>query len=373
MELFPVCPELRKQLWLQTATRQSVSGGGESTLYGPPKERCGGVRPPWLSIERATRPRNRMAVTILEHEPLSRHTVFGVGGPARFLITAEDRFDIASAVAAARERKMPWVIIGAGSNTLVSDRGFPGMVIRPRNGTITVTGTNLTAEAGAPMARVVADAIRLGLAGFEWAIGVPGTIGGSVRGNAGCFGSEMADVVRSVTVLNTLTGGVEEWSNDACEFAYRDSAFKRHPEFVVLAATIALTAGSGPESQRLVYGYTAERTATQDIGGRTAGCMFKNVPWSRRGVNRDRILKRFPPAGPFAADRGLPAGFLIDQIGLKGFRVGGAEVSRRHGNFFLNVGGATAEHIVTLAGIVKERVHRHFGILLEEEVQLIGF
>lgn len=308
-----------------------------------------------------------------ESEPLARHTVFKIGGPARFFVSAKSGEDIAAAVQLGRERGVPWVMLGAGSNLLVSDQGFPGVVIHPVAGRIRVTATELIADAGAPMARAVAAAAQAGLTGFEWAIGVPGTIGGSVFGNAGCFGSEMKDVVSSVAVFNALTGATESWPGSAARFGYRSSVFKRRPELVVLSTTMALRAGDPAAGQRLIREHTAHRARTQDIGTQSAGCIFKNIPWARRDVDPERLLERHPELAPFHQNPAIPAGFLIDQVGLKGRAIGRAKVSERHGNFFLNTGGAAAEEVVMLIGLAKERVHRRYGLLLEEEIRYIGF
>lgn len=308
-----------------------------------------------------------------ESEPLARHTVFKIGGPAEGYVEAKTPDDLVAAVDEARKAGRPWIVLGAGSNMLVSDHGFPGMVVHPVGGRIRVAGTKLIADAGAPMARAVAEAARAGLSGFEWAIGVPGTIGGSVSGNAGCFGSEMKDVVESVAVFNANHGSMEQWDGAACQFGYRESVFKRRPELVVLWATLALRPGDPASGQRLMRAHTARRAETQDIGTQSAGCIFKNIPWVRGDVDPERLIGRHPELAPFRQNPAIPAGFLIDRVGLKGCSIGRAEISGRHGNFFLNTGGATAEEVVMLIGLAKERVHRHYGLLLEEEIRYIGF
>lgn len=314
-----------------------------------------------------------MAVTIKESEPLARHTVLRIGGPARFFVVVETRDDFIAALRGVKSAGLPWFILGSGSNILAADRGFDGAVIRPVGGMVEADGSRLRADAALPMARVVTESLARGLRGFEWAIGVPGTIGGSVRGNAGCFGGEMKDVVRTVTVFNTANGNIEEWSADAAEFGYRDSIFKRRPELVILAATLGLVPGDPWEGQHRVREYTAHRARTQDIGSSSAGCMFKNVPWRRRDIDGERMIGRFPELARFREHHAIPAGFLVDQAGLKGYQVGQARISERHGNFFLNTGGASAEEVVMLTGLAKERIHRAYGVLLEEEVQYVGF
>ena len=315
----------------------------------------------------------RMVLVPLEQESLARHTVFKIGGPARFLVSVSSRDGFVEALRFARAEHLSWVILGAGSNVLVSDRGFPGLVIHPEGGAIVYDGPEVRADAGVSMARLVADTLEHGLRGFEWAIGIPGSVGGSVRGNAGCFGGEMRDVVRSVGVYNVATDAIETWRGLDATFSYRTSIFKERSELVVLDATIALVPGDAAEGRGLVKGFVARRSWGQDIGVPSAGCAFKNIPWNRRGVDKDAFCKRFPDVPASGTVDGVPVGYLIDQVGLRGYRVGGAKISERHGNFIVNTGNATAEDVIMLIGIAKERVHRTYGIMLEEEIQYVGF
>lgn len=314
-----------------------------------------------------------MSLAVREQEPLAAHTVFHIGGPARFFAEARSREDLLSALTAARRLGLPWLVLGAGSNVLVADRGFHGLVVRPVGGALEVRGSEVYADAALAMARLAAETIRAGLAGLEWAVGVPGTVGGSVRGNAGCFGSEVKDALKAVSVFNVASGEGEEWSAEACEFGYRDSTFKRRTGLVILGATWALQPGSPERGAELVRRFSEERLRTQDIGSPSAGCIFKNVPWARRDVDRERLLGRFPELAAFADRPAIPSGFLIDQAGLKGRAIGEARISERHANFILNAGGATAEAVLMLIGIAKEYVHRRYGLLLEEEIQYVGF
>lgn len=314
-----------------------------------------------------------MACTIKENEPLSRHTVFKIGGPARFFVEAENAEDFIAALKAARANNISWLILGAGSNILVSDKGFDGIVIRWSGGNVRVNGNKMEAEAPVAMARAASESIKAGLTGFEWAVGVPGTVGGSVRGNAGCFGGEMKDVVASLGVYDTATDTIETWRGIDAKFGYRTSVFKERPELVVLDVTIALAAGDAAAGRELVRGFVARRSWGQDIGVPSAGCAFKNIPWSRRDIDKDAFCKRFPDVPASGTVDGIPVGYLIDQVGLRGYRIGGAKISERHGNFIVNTGNATAEDVVILIGIAKEHVQRHYGLLLEEEIQYLGF
>lgn len=314
-----------------------------------------------------------MAGVIKEHEPLSAHTVFRIGGPARLYIETATAEDFLEALRTVSQSELPFYILGAGSNVLVSDNGFPGTVIHPRGGEITLDGSRLRVDAGVPMAQVVAESLKKNLRGFEWAIGVPGTIGGSVVGNAGCFGSETKDFLLSVRTFNIVSGEIEEWPKAALQFQYRDSVLKRRPELVVLDVLFELKPGVSAEGMAAVRDYTRRRLKSQDIGTQSAGCIFKNIPWSRRDVHKEATLARFPEIAEFKANPAIPAGFLVDRAGLKGRRVGRARISERHGNFILNDGGATAEEVLILIGIMKEYVHRSSGLLLEEEIRYVGF
>ncbi|OHA08523.1 MAG: UDP-N-acetylenolpyruvoylglucosamine reductase [Candidatus Sungbacteria bacterium RIFCSPLOWO2_01_FULL_59_16] len=332
-----------------------------------------------------------MPAIIKDQEPLASHTVFRIGGPARHFVEAADREAVVTAIRAARRSGRPWIILGAGSNVLAADRGFDGTVIHPTGGEIRIEGNRLAADAAASMARVVSESLAHGLAGFEWAIGVPGTIGGSVRGNAGCFGSEMKDVTERVSVYDAVRDLVAEWPAAEAAFGYRESVFKHRPELVILGATLALGPGDAEAARQKVQGYARARMdqvpealgreffnpgghpSRQEVGVPTAGSIFKNVLWSRRGVDKSNLLRRFPAFAAFTDNPGLPAGFLIDECGLRGRKIGGAMISPKHANFIINVGGATAEDVITLISIAKEYVHRRFGLLLEEEIQYIGF
>lgn len=344
------------------------------------KERCGFPSNFWRGI-RSTRTNRSdrstiqsMAFSVKENESLAIHTVFKIGGPARFFIEVGTSDDLVAACRTVRSLGVPHILLGAGSNVLVADDGFRGAVIHPAGGVISFFPPNrLRVDASLSMARVAAESLKLGLRGFEWAVGVPGTIGGSVRGNAGCFGGEMKDVVRTVTVFDSGSGEVAEWPSDKGAFRYRSSVFKSHPDLVIIASTLELAPGDREAGASLVREYTLHRSKTQDIGSSSAGCIFKNVPWPVTGAEREALVKRFPELERFRESPNISTGFLIDQTGLKGKQIGRAKISERHGNFFLNLGGAKAEEVIMLVSLAKEKVRQRYGILLEEEIQYVGF
>lgn len=338
-----------------------------------------------------------MTLVIKENEPLAGHTIYKIGGPARFFAEVKNRAELEEALQfAIRKGLAPpapplnshpdnagrspganfnagFFIMGAGSNILISDRGFDGMVIRLTGGEIRIEGEQMIVSAGVMMARAAAEAAAAGLAGFAWAIGVPGSIGGSVRGNAGCFGYEMRDAVESVDVFDALQITDYKLQTAECAFAYRHSIFKQHPEWAILSATLKLRKGETAAIQREIRAMSVERAAKQDIGSKSCGCIFKNPPWPDGAEAKEKILAQFPELAVFAARPEIPAAFLIDRAGLKGKRAGHIIVSDKHANFFINEGGGTAEDARSLIAVAQKSVQEKYGISLREEIQYIGF
>lgn len=335
---------------------------------------------------------------------LAPYTIYKIGGQARFFAEVKNSGELEEVLQFGREQDIRFFILGAGSNVLVSDKGFDGLVIRIAGGEVRADGELLIVDAGVMMARAVAESARAGLAGFEWGIGIPGSIGGSVRGNAGCFGGQMRDIVEAVRVMDTSKSDflgksdLLTFNNSECEFSYRDSIFKRHPEWIILSATLRLQRGNLEEIQKEIARIVSERSTKQDIGTKSCGCIFKNIPWAplevsrpsaaavvpsgqgghltgwiRKDFGKEKLLHNFPELAQYAGRENIPASFLIDQAGLKGKRVGHVIISLKHANYFVNEGGANAEEVVILVAIAKDAVRRKYGLLLEEEIQYVGF
>ncbi|TSD04620.1 MAG: UDP-N-acetylmuramate dehydrogenase [Parcubacteria group bacterium Greene0714_36] len=312
-------------------------------------------------------------IAIKEDVILAPYTIYKIGGAARYFVEVKNAEELREALAYAVEKSVLFFILGAGSNVLVSDKGFDGMVIHITGGSVLVEGERLVVDAGVMMARAAGEAVRAGLTGFEWGIGVPGTIGGSVRGNAGCFGGEMKDVVESVEVFNALSLKPFTLNPSQCGFAYRHSVFKLHPEWIVLAATLQLQNGDPAVVQERIRKITKERLEKQAIGTKSCGCIFKNISWEDAGVEREDLVARFPELTPFRDRPNIPASFLIDTAGMKGARAGDAVISLKHANFFLNEGNATAGDVIRLVADAKDAVMKKYGLALKEEIQYIGF
>ncbi|MDO8600860.1 MAG: UDP-N-acetylmuramate dehydrogenase [bacterium] len=318
---------------------------------------------------------SNMTITVQENVQLAQYSVFKIGGPARFFVVAKTKDALIEALHFAKEKTMPFFMLGAGSNILVADKGFGGIVIKNELNTIAAnedTGI-IRADAGISMPRLVVEAAKHSIAGFEWGIGIPGSIGGSVRGNAGAFGKEIKDVLVSASVYDIETGKEKTLTNENCAFGYRDSIFKHHPNLIILSATFQGEKGEQSAIQNRIKEISGVRSKTQDIGAKCAGCIFKNPKWPNEPENRARLLKEFPELTQFQDRETIPASYLIDHAGLKGKRIGNAEVSFAHANYITNEGGATADEVIQLIAFIKEYVHRMYGVMLEEEIQYVGF
>lgn len=306
---------------------------------------------------------------------MARHTNMRVGGPARWYCSAQSAEELCALVAACRAERVPWFVIGGGSNTLVADAGYDGLVIQMAMRDIAVGESRVTADPGAITAAVAREASEAGLTGFEWAISLPGTIGGAVRGNAGCFGGEMKDVVEEV-VVGEMTNNecrMTKYGNRQCAFRYRHSIFKEQPGLVVLGVTLRLAAGNPSESQKRMAEFLARRKAKQPLERPSAGCLFTNVLVD--SVSAEQSAK-LDAAGDWRAavhDGQLPTGWIVEHLSMKGHRVGNAQVSAQHGNFVVNLGGATATDVAAVSDAVRAKALEVFGIDLHEEVQRVGF
>ena len=316
--------------------------------------------------------KERFGAQYKDNESLAKHVNFRIGGPAKYFVEARSTQDLVDAVKIAAEYALPYFILGGGSNTLVSDEGYQGLVIKAANRNTRIEGDRVTAEAGVISATVARASADKGLRGFEWAISLPGTIGGAVRGNAGCFGGEVKDNLESVKLLRN--GEIVHVPVADMEYGYRHSVLKDpgHENDVILEATFKLTPGDRAEALALIDKNLAGRKASQPLGSSSAGCMFKNFEYtSDNEIAKIAAQVEIPEA--MRNLHRLGAGWIIDQLGLKGTKMGEAQIAPQHGNFLLNVGHASAGDIVALISFVKTKARNEFGVQLHEEVQYLGF
>ena len=304
---------------------------------------------------------------VKENILLKNYTTFKVGGPAKYFLVAKNKEDIIKAILVAKKFhpvrdyrdnkkaqrkqisngvKLPFFVLGGGSNTLVSDRGFKGLVIKVESRMLKVEGSSIYAEAGVSLSESVSTALENNLAGLEWTAGIPGTIGGAIYGNAGAFGKSMGDSVKKVEVLDTKDLRFKICDLRKCKFGYRDSAFKRNKNLIILSVTLQLKKGNKKEIEKKIKEYLKYRKKNQPLNFPSAGSIFKNPP------------------GFFAAK-------LIEDCGLTGKKIGKAKISEKHANFILNLGGAKAKDVKKLIKLIKQKVKKKFGVKLEEEIQYL--
>lgn len=298
-----------------------------------------------LFLEKTQPVRNELG--LLEQEPMHRHTTFQIGGAAEIFVQPRNLGAFMTALQAARACGLPLTVVGRGSNLLVRDEGVQGVVLCTcgMNG-VRVEGRRIIAEAGATMAQLAQAALRAGLTGAEFAAGIPGTVGGGVFMNAGAYGGQMADIVtRSVYIDGE--GGGHTLAGEEHRFGYRASAYKGRPDWVIIEAECVLQPGDPAEIRAKMDDYARRRREKQPLNYPSAGSTFKR------------------PEGYFA-------GRLIEDAGLKGASVGGAQVSEKHAGFVINHGGATCADVTALIAHIQKTVFERFGVQLECEVRLLG-
>lgn len=280
-------------------------------------------------------------------EAMSRHTTFKIGGPADYFLIPDKDTDVGRIVKICKESAIPYFILGNGSNLLVGDGGYRGAVIQiyKNMSAVTVEGTKITVQAGALLSSVAAAAKNAALTGFEFAGGIPGTMGGAVVMNAGAYGGEMKDVLTEVTVMDE-EGEIVTLPADKLELGYRTSIIKT-AGYIVLEAKLQLKEGNPEVIRETMKDLTIRRTTKQPLEYPSAGSTFKR------------------PEGYFA-------GKLIMDSGLAGYQVGGAQVSEKHCGFVINAGGATARDVRTLMDNVRDIVYKKYGVTLEPEVKFLG-
>ena len=282
-----------------------------------------------------------------QDELLARHTTFQVGGSAAYFLTTNNIEIVAQAVKICREVNLPVVALGGGSNVVFADNGFPGLVLHLESSRCEIReGNIIDADAGTVLSRIVRAAISKNLTGIEFAVGIPGSFGGALAGNAGTGGHGIAEFATNITYVDAL-GEIRTCPRADLDVSYRYTRFKYVTSEIIVSGTLQLSPGAIPDIQAKVK-EAIERRSWQPKGAWCAGCAFKN------------------PANNHA-------GKLIDQAGLKGKKIGGAMVSLEHANFIVNTGNATAEDIIILISYIKQQVRDQLGVQLEEEIRYLGF
>jgi len=304
---------------------------------------------------------------------LKDYTTFKIGGKAKYFCRVSTKEELIEAAKFAKKMKLPFFILGTGSNLLISDKGFSGLVIKIKYSTFNIQYSKILTGAGTSLSQLVNAAASAGLTGLEWAAGIPGTVGGAVYGNAGAFGKSMKDVIKTVTVLKIPNSKsdhspfpmgwvaqpfnkgcgeipnkiqIKKYKNKECSFGYRDSIFKKRKDLIIVSATLQLKKGKKKEIGNIMKEYLEYKKKTQPLNFSSAGSVFKN------------------PKGFFSGE-------LIEKCGLKGKKIGNAKFSEKHANFIINLGGATAQDVKKLINLAKKSVKKKFGVVLEEEIELL--
>lgn len=305
-----------------------------------------------------------------ENVLLAQHSNYKIGGRARYFLEVLKIDDLILAVNKARLERLPVFVLGGGTNILFSDEGFDGLVIKPMFNDIQQSDSSIRVGSGTLMSNLVNFTIQQSLSGLEWAGGLPGTVGGAIRGNAGAFGGETKDNIMEVTSLN-ISGKeplIIKRDNQQCQFQYRDSILKKRDGLeIIISATFKLIPGYQESIKAAVADKITWRANRQPLEYPNIGSIFKNVDWQTvpEALKKDEAFKSHLKTDPFLV---IPAAYLIDQCGLKGLSHGGAEVSQKHPNFIINKSQASAQDVKKLIKLVKAAVHQQFGITLEEEV-----
>ena len=319
-----------------------------------------------------------------ENVSLKPYTTFKIGGLARYFFEAENSRQIIEAIEWAKSKGLRFFILAGGSDLLVSDRGFDGLAIKTKNEKRKTKNENLKSkiiycEAGVRLSDLVAFSLKNSLSGLEWAAGIPqATVGGAVWGNAGAFGKNVADVVSEVEAIEIKNEKLKTKNenlklkilkNKDCEFGYKDSVFKGDKNLVILSADLVLEKKNKEEVKNEVKKILQYRKDHHPIEP-SAGSVFKN---EKLKIKNEKIFSILPESRIFETKGEIPAGFLVERCGLKGKKIGGAQISPKHANFIVNTGSAQAEDVVGLIKLARQKVREKFGIILEEEIQYVGF
>jgi len=303
-------------------------------------------------------------LTIQENVPLARYTRFEVGGPARILADASIEKALTEALREIRESGEPHTVMGGGTNLVAADEGYAGVVLRYANSAIEFAADTVRVAAGAVLQDLVDASIAHGLKGLETMTGIPGWVGGAVYGNAGAYGHSIHERVTSVRYLEGEC--IHEIGKAACEFAYRESVFKRRKDWIVLSATLQLESADDNELRATATGILKIRNEKYPPTMRCAGSIFKNLLWA----DLSAAVRAQVPAAVVREGK-VPSAYFLEQAGAKGLVRGGVRVADYHANLIYNEGGGTARQVRELIADLKRRVHERFGLDLEEEVQYV--
>ena len=311
-------------------------------------------------------------INVKQNIPLAPLSTFKIGGMAKFFIEARDKDELLEAVEWAHEKKEKIFILAGGSNVLINDNGVDGLVIKIKNQKSKIKNQKLECGAGLELAKAVKAADDNGLTGLEWAAGIPGTIGGAVRGNAGAFGSSIGDSVKEVEFFDPVKMEFGKLDNKACVFGYRESIFKKDNGLkIIWRVCLNLKMGSGKKIKEKMREYVKRRAVSQPKAP-SAGSFFENLTLANLREFNAKLASAAEEEGKIKKGM-VAAGWVIEKLGLKGKTIGGAKISDEHANFIINAGKATAGDVIMLVSYIKQQARDKFGVQLKEEIRYMGF
>jgi len=282
-----------------------------------------------------------------ENVSLADQTNFKIGGPTKYFFVTRSKKDLIEAIKKIKKFKIPFYVLGGGNNVLALDRGYNGLIIKIANFQFLIRNCRIHAGAGLNLAKLVNLTADKSLTGLEWAAGIPGTVGGAVYGNAQAFGNKMSEIVKEVEVFNIKTSRVRTFKKRDCKFSEKESIFKKKKNLIILSVILELKRGNKNNIERKIKKHISFRKKNQPLKFPSAGSVFVN-------------------------QLGKPASsYLIDRAGLKGRKIGAAQVSEKHAGFIINKGGAKARDVLKLIKIIKKEVKKKFKVSLKEEIQII--
>jgi UDP-N-acetylmuramate dehydrogenase len=307
---------------------------------------------------------------IKENISLKNFTTYKIGGPAKYFFVAKTKDDLMEILSAAKKNRLAVFILGGGSNLLISDKGFKGLVIKIDISDIEIKKNKAIVGAGAGLTRLSQLLSDNGLSGLEWAVGVPGTVGGAIYGNAQAFGTKICDAVEKVEAVNLKTLKFKKFTKKQCRFSLKKSIFKKNRSWVIVSAVLNFKKDGSEKIKDRIKEFLNYRKTHHPIDMPSAGSTFVNPQIK---IKDKKLLMGFPELISYNKIGIIPAGFLIAKAGLAGKKAGNAQISEKHANFIVNLGGANAEDILFLMKLAAEKVKNKFNIVLEPEVQLVGF
>ncbi|MDP2586514.1 MAG: UDP-N-acetylmuramate dehydrogenase [Candidatus Komeilibacteria bacterium] len=313
----------------------------------------------------------KLSLVVRENEPLKNHTTFQIGGPAKIYLEVSEPAKLVECLKVIKAADMNYMLLGGGSNLVVSDAGFNGAVIKIKPRELKINDEQVKVDSGYSLAGLIMKTLDSSLTGLEFEAGVPGTVGGAIKGNAGTYGEAMDKIVKSIEYLDDDLN-IKTIENNDCHFTYRHSIFKEHDTWLILSSILQLAKGDTKSSRDLIDQRIKYRMDSQPYGCPSAGCTFKNIIYTDEIAQQLKKLD-WEISPKFKEYKKIPAAWVIENLGLKGKTIGKAQVSEKHANYIINLGGAKADEVIQLVSLIKQQVRDKVGIQLEEEIRYVGF